>query len=173
MRRTVVVLVALAALGGCKRKEKIRVVETDESGGTLQSVVHVADPKAEPQLLQGFYNVEQNAWRWTASKFSVALRPPGGASQKGATLVLKLSVPDPVIQKLKAVSISAAIGGTQLSPETYTQSGEFTYTRDIDARLLAGEAVNIDFALDKFLAPGEADQRELGVVVTTIGLEAK
>jgi hypothetical protein len=33
--------------------------------------------------------------------------------------------------------------------------------------------VTVDFALDKFLAPGAADQRELGVVVSSIGFEAK
>lgn len=174
MKRLVCVplLLALAA-AGCKKKEPIRVQQTEEEAGALASVVHVADPQATPQLLKGFHAVEQNAWRWTMGKFSVALRPPANAGKNGAVLNLKFSVPEPIVAKLKTVSLSAIAGGQTLSPETYTQAGEFTYTRDIAAKELAGEAVNIEFSLDKFLAAGEADQRELGVVVSSVGLEPK
>jgi len=82
-------------------------------------------------------------------------------------------VPDPIIARLKTVSLSATVGGAKLAPETYTQSGEFTYTREVPATVLGGEAVKVDFALDKSLPPGEVDQRELGVVVSSVGLEPK
>lgn len=176
MRRWVfaLLLCTLILAGGCKRKEKIRVAQTDEEAPTgLSSVVHVADPKAAPQLLKGFYPVEQNSWRWTAGKFSVALRPPKDAAAKGATLLLKFSVPEPVIAKLKTVALSGSVAGKALSPESYTQAGEFTYSRDVDPKQLAGPAVNVEFTLDKFLPPSDSDQRELGVVVTSIGFEAK
>ncbi|MBI3473849.1 MAG: hypothetical protein HY013_21035, partial [Candidatus Solibacter usitatus] len=152
---------------------KIRVQATDEESASLASIVHTADPKTAPQLLKGFHAVEQNAWRWTMAKFAVALRPPKDAARKGAVLTLKFAVPDPVISRLKTVSLSAAVGGTPLSPETYTQAGEFTYTREVDARLLTGEAVNVEFTVDKAIPPGEVDQRELAVIVTSVGFEAK
>lgn len=174
MKRFIFVpLLVVLAAAGCKKKEPIRVQQTEEEAGALASIVHVADPQATPQLLKGFHGVEQNSWRWTMGKFSVALRPPANAAKNGAVLNLKLSVPDPVIAKLKTVSLSAIAGGQTLSPETYTQSGEFTYTRDVAAKELAGDAVNIEFSLDKFLPAGEVDQRELGVVVSSVGLEPK
>ena len=139
----------------------------------LASVVHVADPRVSAQLVSGFYGIEGNAWRWTAGKFTVLLRPPRGAAQNGAMLQVKFSVPDPVIARLKTVSLSASVAGTKLPPETYTQAGEFTYSRELPAAALAGDAVKVDFALDKAIPPGAVDQRELGVVVTTVGLEPK
>jgi hypothetical protein len=160
-------------LAGCRSKHKVKVDATEEEAPTLAATVHTADPRAATQLISGFYGVEDQSWRWTAGKFAVLLRPPRGSAQKGATLQLKFAVPEPVISKLKTVSLSAAINGTTLAPETYTKAGEYTYSRDVPANLLAGEAVKVDFALDKALPPGEADQRELGVVAQAIGFEPK
>jgi hypothetical protein len=77
--------------------------------------------------------VEENAWRWTAKDFAVDLSPPLHADQKGAQLVVKLVVPDAVIQKLPSVQLSASIQGYKLEPQTYTKPGQYTYTRDVPA----------------------------------------
>ena len=84
-------------------------------------------------------------------QFSVALRPPRNAALNGAVLHFKFVLPEAVLSKVKTVSLSASVNGTALSPETYTQAGEFDYSRDVDAKLLAGDAVNVEFTLDKFL----------------------
>jgi hypothetical protein len=162
----------LASAPACKRR-KVRVETTEESGQSLAAVVNVGDPKASPQLLRGFYDIEGGAWRWTKAKFSVTLRPPLNASQKGATLQFKFAIPDAVISHLKDVTLSGNVNGFALQPETYTKPGDYTYSRDVPASALTGDAVTAEFALDKFLAPGQVDQRELGVVATSIGFEAK
>ncbi len=158
---------------GCNRHRKVRVQTTEEETPQLATVVHVADPRSATQLVSGFYDIEQNSWRWTAGKFSVVLRPPRGAAEKGAVLQLKFSIPDPVISNLKTVSLSAAVQGKPLPPESYTQSGEFTYARDIAPGVLTTDSVKVDFSLSKFLPAGQVDQRELGVVVTSVGFESK
>ena len=139
----------------------------------MSSIVHTGDPKSETQLVKGFYGIEQNSWRWTAQQFSVILRPPAGAAQKGATLNLQLAVPDATINKLKTVTLSASAGGAALPPETYTQVGGFTYTRDVPAGQLTGESVKIDFQLDKALPPNGGDLRDLGLIVNSVALDAK
>jgi hypothetical protein len=166
-------LIAALAFSACKRKETVKVQQTDEEGPRMASTVHTGDPKSDTQLVSGFYGIEQNSWRWTAQRFSVVLRPPAGGAQRGATLNLQLTVPDPTIARLKTVAISANVGGTMLPPETYTQPGQYTYTRDIAPNLLGSEAVRIDFQLDKSLPPSSADARELGVIVGSVGLDAK
>jgi len=88
--------------------------------------------------------------------------PPSGASQKGATLRLRLSVPPVIVEKLKTITLSATIGGSALAPETYTQPGDYTYTRDVAPALLGGESVRVDFQLDKSMPPTGADLRDLG-----------
>ena len=179
MRRLIsfalVLSIALTA-GACRRKRKpqVKVDLTDESGTSqMLSIVSVADPKATPQLIRGFFGLEDNQWRWTTSKFAVTLKPPAMAAQKGATLVLKFTIPDPVIAKVKSTTLNASVNGTATAPQTYTKAGEYVYSRDIPASALGGEAVMAEFAFDKFLPPSSSDQRELAVIATSIGLEPK
>ena len=101
---------------GCKSK-KVRVGSTDEETPKMQSVLNMGDPKVEPQLVTGFHGIEAAAWRWTEKQFTVALRPPFGASQKGAKLTVKLTVPPVTIEKLKSISLSATAGGSTLPPK--------------------------------------------------------
>jgi hypothetical protein len=172
-QRRAVLLTALALLAGCKSKAPVKVQQAAEEGPRIASMVHTGDPKSEGQLVNGFYGIEQNSWRWTGRKFAVVLRPPPGASQKGATLNVQLAIPDPVINQLKAVSLSGNIGSAPLSPESYTQTGQYTFTRDVPANVLAGESVKVDFQLDKSIPPGDVDKRELGIIVNSVSLDAK
>jgi hypothetical protein len=151
----------------CKRQQ------AGQGASAMASTIHMGDPQTAPQLVSGFYGIEQNAWRWTGRRFSLVLRPPLGASQKGATLQLRLTVPPVTVEKLKTVSLSAAIGGSALAPETYTQAGDYTYTREVAPALLAGQSVRVDFQLDQSIPPSGADLRDLGLVVLSAGLESK
>ena len=160
-------------LPSCKRKQETQVKLTEETGPTLSSVVHVADPKTAPQLVKGFYDVEQGSWRWTMGKFSVTLRTPTGAAQNGARLVLKCVAHDAVIKKVNAMTLSAKVGSTELGPETFSKSGDQEYKRDVPASACTGESVTVDFAVDKYLPAGAVDNRELGLIVTSVALESK
>jgi hypothetical protein len=124
-------------------------------------------------LVRGFHPVEGNAWRWTTGQFAALLKPPAGAEKKGATLVFRFTIPDVVMQRLKPLTLTASVGGTALSPETYWTSGQQTYSRDVPAAALKGDSVIAEFALDKHLPPQGLDQRELGVIASMIGFEAK
>lgn len=172
-RAAAAALLLVLALPACKRKQTVKVEQTDEEGPRISSIVHTGDPQSDTQLVNGFYGIEQNSWRWTAQKFSVVLRPPAGSAQKGATLNLQLAVSPITIGQLKTVTLRASAGTATLPPETYTQAGSFTYTRDVPANQLAGDSVRIDFQLDKSLPPSPADQRDLGLIVSSIALDAK
>ena len=99
------------------------------------------------------------------------LRPPAGAAARGAVLSLRFSIPEPVMNKVAETTLSVTLAGVVLEPETYKRAGEYVYSRDVPRDLLAGDSVLAEFSLSKFLAPGEADQRELGLVVSSIGLD--
>jgi hypothetical protein len=176
MRRLIVyaTLCALLLPGvACKRRPKRAAAAAEEEPAGLATMLHAADPRSTVQLIRGFHDVEQGAWRWTQKNFAVTLRPPTGAAAVGANLVLKLAVPDVVVQKVGAVTLSARIGSLDLAPETYRAGGEVTYQREVPASALKGDAVTIEFALDKALAPSNQDTRELGVIVSMVGFEAK
>jgi len=166
-------LALLAPVCGCRRQQQTRGEATEEEPPSLASVVHVADRATAAQLLKGFHGLEQGSWRWTAGSFSVILRPPAMAIQRGARLQVKLAIPEVIIQKLKTLTLKATVNSVALPPETFSQPGDHTYSREVPASALSGNSAVVDFALDKTFAPGGGDQRELGIVVTTVGLEAK
>src|ERR1035437_8355315 len=113
MRTKTVALLLTAGLllagPASKRRSRVKIAQTGEDGPPLATTVHGPDPRSAPQLVSGFYDVEQNAWRWTAGKFSVILRVPRGADRKGALLHLKFSLPEAVIEGLKSVSGGAVM----------------------------------------------------------------
>jgi hypothetical protein len=161
------------APAGCKRRRRMQSAAPAEDDGQLVSVVNVADPRAAPQLGAGFYGVEGGAWRWTMKKFEVTLRPPAGAAQNGATLELKLTIPQVILDRVGPVTLSGTVRGVVLSPETFSKAGESKYRREIPASALAGDEVTVEFAADKGVIPSQQDQRELAVIVSTIGLLPK
>jgi hypothetical protein len=169
-RKQLLPLLLLATLPACKDRSRVHV-ETDEGAPRMATMVAMSNKQAAAQLVDGFYNLEDNSWRWTAGHFSVVLRPPAGAAQNGAVLKVQLNVPQAVLDRVKATALTATIKGTAFAPESYTQSGSFTFSRDVPAKLLGDEPVKVDFALDKFLAAGSVEGRELGIVVTAIGFE--
>lgn len=170
---TAVVLMSGAA--GCNRNRSNADATIEEAPAQQmeQTMVQASDPKASAQLIKGFHAVEQGRYRWTMGHFSVTLRPPLHASERGAKLILNLGVPEPVLQKLKSIKLSASVDGVALPEETYTKPGAYVYSRDVPAQALAKRVVTVSFALDKCLPPSDADRRELGVVVTAVGFEAK
>jgi hypothetical protein len=172
--RTFAGLCCLLIVAGpaCKR-QKVRSAATDEGTPMMASSLSMGDPKAEAQLVTGFYGVESGAWRWTAKQFTVSLKPPAGSAQKGVKLSLKLTVPQVVIDKNKNVTLSATAGNATLAPETYTTPGDYVYVRDVPPGALAGDSVRVDFQLDKVMPPAGGDIRELGIIVFSVGLEGK
>lgn len=176
MRRLALLLLAacvLLAPAGCKRKRNRAPVAPVEETGLMATMLNVGDPHAATQLVKGFYPVENNQWRWTARSFTVSLHPPKQANQKGARLVLKFAIPDPVMAQLRPIKLAAKVNGLDLPTEEYTTPGDQTYTREVPASALSGDTITVDFLLDKFLPPSAADQRELGVIVSAVGFEAK
>jgi len=169
MDRFVVLLASALLLAACSQPPPEPASEPAAQTLSIDSVIQVADPKATAQLLKGFHVVEQGSWRWTEKHFSVALKPP--IPGKPATLLLRFSIPDAVLKRLQTVTLGATVGGVALPSQTYTQAGAQVYTQSVPASALSGEKVQVDFALDKALAPDENDRRELGVVVSSVGLE--
>ena len=83
MRRLTVFLAMGLALSApaCKRRAQHTDPTTD-----LLSVLPMDHPRAQTQLVKGFYSREGGPWRWTAGQFSLILRPPPGAGSHNPDL---------------------------------------------------------------------------------------
>ena len=111
--------------------------------------------------------------RWTAGKFSAELKPPAGAAENGAKLELKLNIPDVVIKNLGSITLTASAGGARLTPQKFTDAGNYVYAVDVPAEFLRSDSVTIEFSTDKAIPAGQIEKRELAVIVTSVGLLAK
>ena len=142
-----------------------------EPPAELLSKVHVADPRGAVQLLEGFYDVEQGAWRWTKKAFSVALKPPPPLPDQPVTLELRLTVPEVSIQRLQTLTLSATVNGVPVGAETFDKPGDYAFTKPVPAEALDEEIAKVEFRLDKAIAAGEIESRELGLVASSIALK--
>lgn len=170
VRGLVFVLCAVSALS-CKQSH--RSASIPKASEHLLSTLRVADDGAAVQLVHGFYGPEGNAWRWTGPRFAVVLAPPAGSATRGALLVLKVTVPQNSLTSLGPITLHASLPGLELAPETFTRAGDASFSREIPGSLLASDAVEFDFLVDKTLPPSGADSRRLGLVVTSIALQPR
>jgi len=176
LRRILIIPVLLSATfaTGCKsQRDYTGYTEEETSAPRPAAGVQVADPRAVPQLVSGWWDVEDHAWRWTARKFAVVLRAPIGSARRGAILRFRFTLPDVVFSRFKEVILSASMQGKLLAPETYRQPGAALYTRDIPPDLFSKPSVRIDFELDHSFTPGNGDSRDLGVIARSMGLESR
>lgn len=179
-RRTAPLLACGLALllAGCPSNEPELATPQGEAAQSealpdgLLSSVHMGDPRATPQLLDGFYGLEQGVWRWTARKFTVAVQAPAGGAGQETQLEFKFTLPEAVISQLKSVTLTARVNGVEVGSETYQEQGEYVFAKPVPPNQLAGgEAVKVEFEMDRALPPGEADKRELGLVAVSVALK--
>ena len=164
----------LAPESGCKRRKKAPTEAAKEQPLETATMLGAADPRAALQLTKGFYEIENGGWRWSTKEFQAVLRPPVTASEKGAVLLLQFSVVEMSINKLGPMTLKAKVGSTECATQRYDKAGKYEYKCDIPASEFVGVKMTAaDFALDKVLPMTDSDQRELGLVVSMVGFEAK
>ncbi len=163
-----ILVLLLLLLSGCGRAPVV-VVEKQEP---VAAAVDMSDPAAARQLISGFHELEYGAWRWTAGRFSAMLQPPADAPLNGAVLELRLAIPE-AIAKRGPVTLRGSIEGTALAPETYVQPGEYVYAREAPAEAFPYSPAVAQFTLDRFIPAGEAEPRELGIIVRKLALRPR
>jgi hypothetical protein len=158
-------LLLAAAACGPPRVEGIATIE--EQDAPLLSAVRAGDPDVEPQFALGFYSAERDGWRWTRGRFSIVLLAPPDAAKQGAVVELTFAVPQVVLDRLGPVTVSAAVGGVALSPETRDTPALRAYRRAAPPQAFSKREVLVEFALNKVLKPFTypGEDRELGVAV--------
>jgi len=131
-------------------------------------IISVASPEAANRLLYGFHPIEQRRWRWTAQRFSIAIFVQPKPATATRNLVMRFVIPDQVAGKLLPVELAASVDGAELRPETYHKSGRQKYQRSLPARYFTAPEAVVTFRLSRSL---RVHDRELGIVMETIGLE--
>ena len=129
---------------------------------TLQSL-RTSNMAASDQLVKGFYSIEEGGWRWAAKDFVIALAIPGNNPKP--VLSLDVAVPQALLDRIGGTTtLHARVDSTELKPQTFTASSNFTYERALPPSTKGGVA-EIHFSMDKALPPAGGDPRELGLIV--------
>ena len=157
---------------GCKKPVRVKADAAPDEEPGLKSVVAMADVAASMQLVRGFHALEDKSWRWTEGRFAATIRPPLHAEKNGASLFVKFTAAAPLIERVPAFTLTANVNGTAIPGETYSKVGEYVYRQNVPASALQKDAVTVEFAMDKFLAAGQVEGRELGLIVHALGLES-
>jgi hypothetical protein len=171
---------SLAALAlfcwGCEGKRYDVLYRKREEGDDPnkgQFLLQMGDSSAANRLPNGFYAVENNAWRWTAGNFSAVLDVPKGADRKGAIVYFNFAVPDELIAAVKDVTLTASVGGSRIGSTKYTAGGPYIFKAEISSLALSGTSVTVRFDLDKHAPPGPVEKRPLGVIANSLRLTAR
>lgn len=126
----------------------------------------VAALTSQLRLEKGWHYIENDAWRWTAKRFSAELHL--SAALAPATVRFLFHLPQEAVARRPDVVLSATVNGKPLAATAFSTPGEHEYAGVVPS-LDAGK-VRIDFELDHALAPSPEDERELGVLVDFSGV---
>lgn len=166
-------LLAALLLSACRPSRDLSVYTIEDPAAHLPSRLELGNPAHASYLLEGFHQIEESRWRWSARQFAVSLKPPFASAQQGAVLHLTGNVSPLVLEKAGPLTLTARIAGQTLPAVTFAKPGDASYSMPVPPALLASSPVRVDFALSAALAPGSipGDGRELGLIVSQIAFE--
>ena len=135
--------------------------ESDERALCLLESRHT-NLDMDARLGEGWYQWE-GACRWTAQRFSFAVRRPA-FTRSTPELTLRFLIPDVMLATRPSVTLVARVNSYALPSHTYTTSGEHMYQEKIPQAAVL-DKLDITFETDDVLRPPAPDTRALGVFV--------
>jgi hypothetical protein len=131
---------------------------------------HVRHPDFYVQLGEGWYEIEEDRWRWTAKAFSliVALPPERTLSD----FALRITVPEILVARGGRVEVSCLVQDqpagsvTCDAPETIEFRGTFPFSAP------PGALLTLNFFVKSSFLP-ENDRRNLGIIIPLLSAESR
>ncbi|HLJ44474.1 MAG TPA: methyltransferase domain-containing protein [Bryobacteraceae bacterium] len=152
-------VVAQSRLGCTEESDPVRG-EADERIFLLAKS-RVRHPELHVRALDGWYEAEQDAFRWTAKRFALEAALP--LSEPAREFALRFFVPE-VVAASGPVRLSCSIRGEAAGAIHCGSAEELEFRGRFPAGTDAGATVRLDFTVESlFRAAG--DDRELGVCV--------
>lgn len=115
------------------------------------------------ELLEGWHEYVPAGWRWTEKKFSFRFEP-----RPSHTMRIYLFLHQSILSALGPVTMHVRLDGVDAGSMLMQRAGEYVYRIPITERKESGM---VTIELDKATVPGDADQRELGLIVSSVEFE--
>ena len=116
-------------------------------------------PEAASQIVSGVYQLEENAWRWTAARAVFLLKAPS------APALLEASIYVPDAAPARRVTLSA--GHQTVAEMDLPGPGSYT-VRSSEPFRPSSDPVTVVLTVDRTFSP-RGDDRELGVILVRVG----
>ena len=136
----------------------------------LLSYLNLGDIRSRPQLVRGWYTIEDGAWRWMAPEAEATLLPlPDVAAQ----FELQLFFPPDFMRRAGSpVTVSVMLNGKPFASAIYFEPGGHTVAKRIPPELPTSPATRVSIRVNPYIPPSATDQRALGAVVQGLGFVA-
>jgi hypothetical protein len=141
----------------------------------LLSYLNLGDIRSRPQLVSGWYAIEDGAWRWMAPEAEATLAPP--PLDAPAQFELQLFFPPDFMRRAGSpVTVSVMLNGKPFTSAFYYEPGAHRLAklvpRELLGELLTRPATSVSIRVSPYLPPSATDQRALGAVVQGLGFVA-
>jgi len=127
----------------------------------------MGDLRSKPQLVSGWYPIEDGAWRWMAKQAEVVLRTPADPAM---SFEMDLFFPPGYMQNAGGpVTVSVRVNGKPLTRRSYFAPGSYHLAAEVPAGLTSFPTSTVSIRLNRALPPSGSELRELGAIVTQLG----
>jgi hypothetical protein len=158
----------LVLAAGCSRPQDAQTAEPPPRPEAQYSYAQANDLRVTPQLVSGWYPVEDGGWRWMAGEAKVLLRTPQPATQ----FEVRLTLPKGRIKATGPVKFSVILNDQTLAEETYSADDSYTLTKSIPPGMVTNSPTHVILRVDKPVPPVPGgDQRELGAIIIGVGFK--
>ena len=176
MKTPLVLLLFFLVLGagGCDRTPAPRVGDVPGASPAASSAarpqfsyINTGDVRAKPQLLSGWYPIEDGAWRWMGKEAQAVLLTP---QESPFSFELRLFFPENHMKRVGGpVTVSVLLDGTLFAQETFSRPGNQAIHKSVPAGTLGGPSTKLTIRVDRTIPPTDTDKRELGAVIQGFG----
>ncbi len=125
----------------------------------------MANENYQARVLRGIY-AGPLLWKWTEPSFALSLDPP--SESKATFLEMDLVVPEEVMGKATAVTVTGKVNGVEVGRQTYRKSGRAVFACKVPPKALQTHPAVVEFAVDH----SATDQgRTVGLIAYAVGLK--
>lgn len=116
-------------------------------------------------LLEGWHELEEDAWRWTSRRFALRISNLPASSGR---MVLPFVLPEPVFQHTGPITLRVTVNGVALPPQNYVRPGTCQFVAPLRG---LGDTLLAEFEVDKALPPQPNDNRERALIIRPSDVE--
>jgi hypothetical protein len=133
----------------------------------LRSYLNLADIRTKSQLIDGWYSLEDGAWRWMSGRAEAVLAAPQKCPVRFEMQVY--FPPDHMRRAGGPVTVSVLINCRSLGQQTYSEPGGYRLEFAVPAQTIGDRTAQVSIRCSRAVAPSKTDLRELGAVVSALG----